>query len=85
MTAQADSASRSWNQPIAPFRVVGNVYYVGASDVTSFLIATSAGLIVLDGGLVETAPQVLRNIRTLGFDPRDVRIILNSHALWESR
>jgi len=80
MTAQADAVSRSQNQPIPPFRVLGNVYYVGASDVTSFLIATSAGLIVLDGGFVQTAPQILRNLRALGFDQRDVRILLNSHA-----
>ena len=80
MAAQGDSVWRSWNQPITPFHVIGNVYYVGASDVTAFLIATSGGLILLDGGFVETAPQILRNIRTLGFDSRDVQIILNSHA-----
>ena len=81
--AQSDSASRAWNHPVAPFRILGNVYYVGASDVTSFLIATSGGLNLLDGGLIETAPQILRNIRTLGFDPQNVRIILNSHAHYD--
>jgi hypothetical protein len=40
--AQADPASRSRNQPVEPYRIVGNLYYVGANDITSFLIATPA-------------------------------------------
>ena len=78
--AQSDPVSRSWNQPVEPFRIVGNLYYVGASEITSYFIATPKGHIVLDGGFVETAPQVLANIRKLGFDPKDVKILLNSHA-----
>jgi len=81
--AQGDSLARSWNQPVTPFRVIGNVYYVGASDVTAFVITTPRGLILLDGGFVETVPQILANIRTLGFDPRDVKILLNSHAHYD--
>jgi metallo-beta-lactamase class B len=68
------------NAPVAPFKIADNLYYVGASDVTSYLIATPAGLIVIDGGYDRTAPQILANIRTLGFDPRQVKILLNSHA-----
>ncbi|HEX6098744.1 MAG TPA: subclass B3 metallo-beta-lactamase [Thermoanaerobaculia bacterium] len=78
--AQSDPVSRSWNQPVEPFRIIGNVYYVGASDITSFLIATPKGYIVLDGGFQETAPMILANIRKLGFQPKDVKILLNSHA-----
>ena len=68
------------NRPVAPFRISDDIYYVGASDVTSFLIVTDAGLIVTDGGFAETAPQILANIKTLGFDPKNVKILLNSHA-----
>ncbi|HEY4986807.1 MAG TPA: subclass B3 metallo-beta-lactamase [Bradyrhizobium sp.] len=68
------------NEPLAPFRIADNLYYVGAKDVTSYLIVTKAGLIVLDGGFAETAPEILANIRTLGFDPKHIRILLNSHA-----
>ena len=68
------------NRPVAPFRISDDIYYVGASDVTSFLIVTDAGLIVTDGGFAETAPQILTNIKTLGFDPKNVKILLNSHA-----
>ena len=80
---QADATTRSWNQPVEPFRIIGNIYYVGASDVTSFLIVTPAGDILLDGGLVETAPQIEANIKKLGFRLADVRILLSSHAHYD--
>lgn len=81
--AQSDPVSRSWNQPVEPFRIIANVYYIGASDIASYLIATAKGHIVIDGGFVETEPMILRNIEKLGFDPHDVRIILNSHAHYD--
>ena len=68
------------NQPREPFHIIGNLYYVGASDVTSFLITSPQGHVVLDGGFPETAPRIVANIRKLGFDPRDVKWLLNSHA-----
>jgi len=78
--AQANDQSRAMNQPVAPFHIIGNIYYVGASDITSYLIVTPAGDILLDGGFVETAPQIEKNIQTLGFKLADVKILLNSHA-----
>lgn len=63
-----------------PFRVIGNVYYVGVSGVSSFLITTPQGLILLDGGLPETAPLIEKNIAALGFKLSDVKYLLNSHA-----
>ena len=77
---QSNPEWRSWNQPVTPFRIMGNLYYVGASDIASYLIVTSKGLIVLDGGFVETAPMIEKNIATLGLKVSDVRILLNSHA-----
>lgn len=71
------------NQPQAPFRIIGDVYYVGASDIASYLIVTSKGLILLDSGLRETVPQVTANIATLGFKLADVKILLNSHAHYD--
>jgi metallo-beta-lactamase class B len=68
------------NQPVPPFRIIGNVFYVGASDITSYLIATPKGHIVIDGGLAETAPMIEKNIEKLGFHLLDVRILLNTHA-----
>ena len=78
--AQADPESREMNRPVAPFRIAGNLYYVGAKEVCAFLITTPKGHILLDGGFVETAPQIEQNIAQLGFKIEDVKILLNSHA-----
>ena len=75
-----DAEAQAWNQPVEPFRIVGNVYYVGASGVTAFLITTPQGHILLDGGLPITAPLIEKSIRTLGFSPQDVKYLLLSHA-----
>jgi metallo-beta-lactamase class B len=77
--AQANEQSRAMNQPVAPFHMIGNIYYVGASDIASYLIVTPKGDILLDGGFVETAPQIEANIQTLGFKLSDVKFLLNSH------
>src|ERR1700704_5734681 len=77
------SASGSMNQPVEPYRILGNLYYVGASDVTSFLIATPAGLILIDGGFAETVPMIRKNVETLGFKMADVSPLLNSPALFD--
>jgi metallo-beta-lactamase class B len=75
-----DAGFREMSQPLAPFRIGGDLYYVGASDVTSYLVVTKAGLILIDGGFEKTAPMILANIRTLGFDPKQVKFLLSSHA-----
>jgi metallo-beta-lactamase class B len=71
---------RAWNRPVKPFRIVGNIYYVGVAGVTSFLITTPAGHILLDSGLPETVPLIQESIKQLGFKLEDVKILLNSHA-----
>jgi len=69
-----------WNQPIEPFRIHGNTWYVGTDGLSSILIETDAGLILIDGGLPQSAEQIDANIRELGFDPLNVKAILVSHA-----
>lgn len=83
----ASSHAAPDRQAVAPFRVIGNIYYVGASDLTSktsdvtpYLIVTPQGLILLDSGLAEDVPQLSANIAALGFKLSDVKILLNSHA-----
>jgi Zn-dependent hydrolases, including glyoxylases len=80
LLAQNSEGDKGSNQPVEPFRIVGNVYYVGAAGVTSFLITTPKGHILLDGGVPEDAPQIERNIEKLGFKLHDVKILLSSHA-----
>ena len=77
---QASVEREHWNKPVEPFRIVGNVYYVGAAGVSAFLVTSPAGSILLDGGLPETAAHIARNIAALGFRLTDVKYLLNSHA-----
>jgi metallo-beta-lactamase class B len=71
------------NAPVKPYRVIGNIYYVGASDVSSFLITTPNGHILLDSGFIETVPQIKQNVAQLGFRLEDIKILLNSHAHYD--
>jgi metallo-beta-lactamase class B len=70
----------NWTQPFAPFRVIGPVYYVGSAGLSSWLIKTPKGLILLDVGVPGNADMVEKNIQALGFHLHDVNILLNSHA-----
>lgn len=70
----------AWNVNQKPFRVFGNTYYIGTHELSSILIVTDQGLVVIDGDLAESAPQIARHIRELGFDPKNIKLILNSHA-----
>jgi metallo-beta-lactamase class B len=70
----------SWTEPVAPFKVAGNIHYVGTAELASFLITTPSGHILLDAPLDENVPHILRSIETLGFAPSDIRILINSHA-----
>ncbi len=65
---------------VAPFKIAGNLYYVGTSDPTAFLLTSSAGHILVDTTYEQTASMVADSIRGLGFKLEDVKIILSSHA-----
>lgn len=78
--AQATEQWREWNQPVEPFRIAGNVYYVGTIGIASYLITTPEGHFLIDGGFIETAPIIRDSIAKLGFQLEDVKILLNSHA-----
>lgn len=78
--AQENELWRSWNQPVEPFQIIGNVYYVGASDIGSFLITGAEGHVLIDGGFPETAAIIRASIARLGFRIEDVKVLLNSHA-----
>jgi metallo-beta-lactamase class B len=77
---QQASQRAEWNQPFKPFRIVGNIYYVGPAGVSSFFISTPQGAILIDGGLPESAPLIEKNIADLGFHMIDVKYLLNGHA-----
>ena len=72
-----------WNARQAPLRVFGNTYYVGTAGLSSVLITSDAGHILIDGALSQSAALIEANIRALGFQLRDVRLILNSHEHYD--
>src|SRR5580765_8298885 len=78
--AAAPQDQEWWNGPVEPFRIIGNIYYVGGADLTSYLIETPRGLILLDGGSASLAPTIQKHIKQLSFKITDIRILLNSHA-----
>lgn len=76
-------ATAEWNRRVRPFRIIGNIYYVGASGVSSFLITTPKGHILLDSGFAETVPLITEGVKQLGFKIEDVKILINSHAHYD--
>ena len=70
----------AWNVPQKPFRIFGDTYYVGTAELSSILVAGDGGLILLDAALPQSTPLIDENIRALGFQPADVRLIVNSHT-----
>lgn len=69
-----------WNQPQEPFKIYGNTYYVGTHGLSSILIISPAGHVLIDGALPESAEQIRKHITALGFRMEDVKLILNTHV-----
>ena len=69
-----------YSQPEEPFRLIGNIYYVGAKNIASYLVTTPQGDILIDTGTREMTPVIMANIEKLGFKVRDIKIMLSSHA-----
>ncbi|MDS0525396.1 MBL fold metallo-hydrolase [Clostridium sp. SHJSY1] len=74
---------RPWEVAIEPFKVAPHVYYVGNSWVGAYLIETVEGLILIDATMHNQVYLLLENIRKLGFDPKDIKIILLSHVHYD--
>src|SRR5437016_7132749 len=70
----------TWNLPQQPFRIYGNTYYVGTHGLSSILITSDRGHVLIDGALSESVPPIVANIRTLGFKVEDIKLIVNSHV-----
>jgi len=71
---------QQWNRPFPPYRVVDDIYYVGSNEIAQFLITTPVGHILLDTGFEASVPRLRENVESLGFNYRDIKLILTSHA-----
>jgi metallo-beta-lactamase class B len=76
----ASSANPDWVKPFPPFRIVGNVYWVGTWDLSTYLITTPQGHILVNTGLADTVPQIQAGIEQLGFKLSDVKILTATHG-----
>jgi metallo-beta-lactamase class B len=71
---------RGWNDPFPPFRIAGNIHYVGTNRMALFLVTTPAGHILVDSGFEAGVPALKKNVEALGFRFEDIKILLFSHA-----
>src|SRR4029078_2426859 len=66
-----------------PFRIAGNLYYVGTYDLACYLITTTKGNILINTGLASSASQIKNNIEKLGFKVSDTKILLTTQAHYD--
>lgn len=79
----APEYAAQWLKPQKPVRLHGQSYYVGFEGLGVVLVRTSAGLILIDGGVPQAVRAIQANIRKLGFDPRQIKYILVTEPHWD--
>ena len=72
-----------WTNPFPPYRVIGNIYYVGSQGLAAYLITTPQGNILINSNLEKSVPMIRESIEKLGFKFSDTKILLISHAHWD--
>src|SRR5260370_18060402 len=70
----------NWTRPFPPFRIVGNIYWVGSYDLSTYLITTPQGHILINTGVGDTAKQLKASVEQLGFKITDTKILTPTHA-----
>ena len=73
----------NWSDPYAPYRMAGNLYYVGTYDLACYLITTAEGHILINSGLAASVPMIREHIETLGFKLTDIKLMLATHAHYD--
>jgi metallo-beta-lactamase class B len=69
-----------WVKPYPPFRIAGNLYYVGTYDLGCYLITTKKGNILINTGTAVSPTLIKNSIEQLGFNFTDIKILLVMHA-----
>jgi metallo-beta-lactamase class B len=78
--SSAAATNPDWTTPFPPYRIIGNVYYVGSRDLASYLIVTPQGDILINSNLASSPLQIRKSVEQLGFRFTDIKILLISHA-----
>lgn len=81
--ASRGATPSDWNEPFPPYRVIGNIYYVGTSGLASYLIHTSSGDILINSDLQSSVPLIRQSVAKLGFQFSNIKILLISHAHYD--
>jgi metallo-beta-lactamase class B len=81
--AASAQGTREWTEPFPPFKIAGNLYYVGSRGLANYLITTPQGHILINSDLEANVPMIRGSIEKLGFKFTDVKILLISHAHWD--
>lgn len=75
--------NEAWTRPFPGLRIVGNVYYVGTYDLSSYLITTDQGHMLINTGVGSSVPMIRSNIESLGFRFADIKLLLATHGHWD--
>jgi len=76
-------ANPDWTEPFPPFRIAGNLYYVGSKGLANYLVTTPQGNILINSDLEANVPMIEASIAKLGFKLKDTKILLINHAHWD--
>jgi metallo-beta-lactamase class B len=79
-TQNAAPTNADWTRPFPPFRMIGNIYWVGSYDLSTYLITTPQGNILINTGVGDTAQQIKASVEQLGFKIADTRILTATHG-----
>jgi metallo-beta-lactamase class B len=80
VTPAAAQQNEEWTRPFEPFRILGNIYWVGSYDLSTYLITTPQGHILINTGVDDTAKQIAASVEKLGFKMTDVKILTVTHG-----
>ncbi|WP_080638024.1 GOB family subclass B3 metallo-beta-lactamase [Elizabethkingia meningoseptica] len=80
---EPENTNEEWSRSYEPFRIAGNLYYVGTYDLASYLIVTDKGNILINTGLAGSLPMIKENIKKLGFNYKDIKILLLTQAHYD--
>jgi metallo-beta-lactamase class B len=84
--AQARSApaqNEAWTRPFPPFRMIGNIYWVGSYDLSTYLITSPQGHILINTGVGDTAQKIKTGVEQLGFKMSDVKVLTATHGHYD--
>ena len=79
----APPSNPEWTQPFPPFRIIGNIYWVGSYDLSTYLIVTPQGNILINTGIRDTAKQIQASVGALGFKLSDTKILTATHGHYD--